>query len=237
MRPERKLKHWEEGRSAFELCRVWMEHGEPSVPLELVQLLESHDTTKGSVIRCGTTEHETNLPFGNRWPRCHDLALKADQSDSIVTICIEAKVDETFGGTVKEELSKARNRPVTKFPERLDWLTRSLLGVPAFDDEEHAVLSSVIAQTPYQLLSVLVVHEFRTALTTDDKMDANASALDHFLRLLLAWNNAADETFQLQRGKLFGPVQIVERTAAGLRRIPFNIQLFIGKIRTDVRIP
>lgn len=252
MPPERKLKHWKEGRSAFELGRVWMRNGEPSVPLALVELLESHDATKGTVIRGGTTEHETTLPFGNRGPRCHDLVLKADHSHSIVAICIEAKADETFGGTVREELLRARKRPVTKFPDRLDWLTRSLLGLPAFDDEENTQLSSVISETPYQLLSaiggtileaeiqqaakaVLVVHEFRTALTSDDKMDANACALNRFLRLFLARNHAPDETFHLQRGRLFGPIPIVERPAAGLRRMPTNTLLFIGKIRTDIR--
>ncbi len=72
-----------------------------------------------------------------------------------MTVCIEAKADESFGGKVAEELRKARKRPVTRFPERLDWLTRSLLGLPAFEDDQFLVLSDVVANLPYQLLSAI----------------------------------------------------------------------------------
>lgn len=250
MPPDRKLKHWKEGRSAFELGRIWMEKGEPCVPAEFLHILESHTATRGTVIGHGITEHETILPFGNRGPRCHDLALYAVHNGSGITICIEAKADESFGGTVAEELLKARKRPATRFPERLDWLTRSLLGVPAFNDEGRAVLSDVISGLPYQLFSaiagtlleaeinkatkaVLVVHEFRTALTTDAKMEANASALDGFLRLLLAKNGSADANFRLERGQLFGSVSIIDRATTHARKMPSHIPLLIGKIRTD----
>src|ERR1700733_145678 len=251
MPPEGKLKHWKEGRSAFELARIWTSNGAPDIPSELAELLNSHEATRGSVIRSGITEHETTLPFANRGPRCHDLALKADQGDSGVTVCIEAKADETFGGTVEVELLNARNRtPKTKFPDRLDWLTRSLLGLRAFDGDNGIVLSDLISGLPYQLFSaisgtlleaelqkstkaVLVVHEFRTALTTDAKMEANGSILDHFLRLFLARNRAPCENFCLRRGQLFGPVSILERSLPGTRQMPCDIPFFIGKIRTD----
>jgi hypothetical protein len=95
------------------------------------------------VILSGITEQETPRPFGNRGPRCHDLALRAEQEGSAVTICIEAKADESFGGTIIRELSTARKRAAkregghTRFPERLDWLTtRSLLGLRAFQDAQ-----------------------------------------------------------------------------------------------------
>ncbi|MEP7366886.1 MAG: hypothetical protein ABI972_26815, partial [Acidobacteriota bacterium] len=131
-----------------------------------------------------------------------------------VTICVEAKADESFGGSVAEELAKARRRPATRFPDRLNWLSSSLLGVPAFLDRDQMALSDEIAGLPYQLLAaiggtileaelqkstmaILVVHEFRTLLTTDIKMTANAKALDDFLRLLLAENGASDEEVQL----------------------------------------
>ena len=77
-----------------------------------------------------------------------------------------------------------------------------------------------------------MVHEFRTLLTTDIKMTANAKALDDFLRLLLAKNGAADETFQLRLGQMVGPISIADRKAPGSRQLPFRIPFFIGKIRT-----
>ena len=128
--PERKVLHWKEGRSAFELGRSWTIGGEPTVPAELVQLLESHEGTKRTVIKSGITERETTLPFVHRGPRCHDLALRAGRDDCLTTICIEGKADEPCGRTVAEELRKARQRPETSFPERLDWLTCSLVGTP-----------------------------------------------------------------------------------------------------------
>jgi hypothetical protein len=131
-----------------------------------------------------------------------------------MTICIEAKADEPFGATVAQELRKAKKRPVTRFPERLDWLTRSLLGVPAFKDEEHLVLSDVVSRLPSQLLTaiagtlleaqiqeatiaVFLVHEFRTTATVDVKMKANAETLDSFLRLLYSFNGGPNEDLQL----------------------------------------
>lgn len=249
--PDRRERHWKEGRSAFELGRIWTASGEPTVPCELTRLLDSHEGTRRTVILSGITEHETPLPpLGSRGPRCHDLALRAEQDGCAVTICIEAKADESFGGTVAEELRSAKKRPVTRFPERLDWLTRSLLGLPAFKDNQFLVLSDVVAKLPYQLLSaiggtlleaqlqkaskaVFLVHEFRTMSTVDAKLDANANELNAFLHLLQSANKAGGEDLKLESGRLIGPISITDRPVAGALKIPHQIQLFIGKIRTD----
>jgi hypothetical protein len=250
MPPDRKLKHWKEGRSAFELGRIWMATGEPAVPSELAELLNSHDATRGTAIRRGTTEHETQLLPGTHGPRCHDLALFAEQGHSAVTICVEAKADEPFGATVADELRNAEKRPGTTFPERLDWLTRSLLGLPAFNGEVRDTVSDRIRNLPYQLLTatagtlleaelrhstkaILVIHEFRTPKTDDEKMERNAIELNRFLRLLLQQNGAADANFQLRCGQLIGPLPLLERPVENNRKIPYQIPLFVGKIRTD----
>jgi hypothetical protein len=256
--PARNELHWEPGRSACELGRIWTAGGEPAVPHQLVQLLESHEGTRGMAILSGITERETPLPFGNRGPRCHDLALQAEQDGRVVTICIEAKADESFGGTVTRELSTARKRAAkregghTRFPERLDWLTRSVLGLRAFEDAQHQVLDGAVADLPYQLLpaiagtlleaghrkaskAVFVVHEFRTAKTADANLDANAEALNRFLRLFLSANGAnSDETFELGCGRIVGPISVTERHVEGTNKIPSDIPLFVGKIRTDL---
>lgn len=251
--PERRELHWKKGRSAYELGWSWTANGEPTVPGELTRLLESHEGTRGTVILSGITEHETTLPFGVRGPRCHDLALHAEQDSRVVTVCIEAKADESFGGTVSKELMKARKRPVTRFPERVDWLTRSLLGLPAFEDDQRLVLSTAIAELPYQLLSaiggtlleaenrkaskaIFVVHEFRTSETKDVNLDANANALNRFLGLLLTANKGVGENFKLESGHIVGPISITDYPVAGANRIPRDIPLFIGKIRTDLLV-
>jgi len=167
-----------------------------------------------------------------------------------VTVCIEAKADESFGVTVVEELRKAKKRPVTRFPERLDWLTRSLLGLPAFKDDQLLVLSDVVSTLPYQLLSaiggtlleaklreaskaVFLVHEFRTTATVDAKLDANANALNGFLRLLHSTNKGVGEDLELEGGHIVGPISITDGPVAGAIKIPYGIPLYIGKIRSD----
>src|SRR5262249_4451510 len=147
--------------SAYELASSWAANGEPAVPVDIIRLLNSREETRRIVILDGITEHETRLPFSVGGPRCHDLALRAKQDGQDVTICIEAKADESFGGTVAEELSKARKRVEdgkqtrTRFPNRVDWLTRSLLGLPAFKDEQLELLSDAVAELPYQLLAAI----------------------------------------------------------------------------------
>ena len=247
--PERKKLQWKESRSEFELGRSWTAHGAPALPHELMALLDSHEGTRGIVIQSGITQHETTLPFGARGPRCHDLVLHGEQDGCTVTVCIEAKADESFGGTVAEELRKARKRPVTRFPERLDWLTRSLLGLPAFEDHQFLVLSDAVANLPYQLLSaiggtlleaklrraskaVFIIHEFRTTSTADAKMDDNAKALNGFLHLLQSTNHGRGDELELASGHIVGPISIAACLVAATK-IPCDIPLFIGKIRTD----
>lgn len=256
--PARKKLHWKPDRSACELGRIWTADGEPTVPRQLTQLLESHEGTRSMLILSGITERETPLPFGNRGPRCHDLALKAEQNGRVVTICIEAKADESFGGTITEELSTARKRVAkrkgshTRFPERLDWLTHSLLGLRAFEDAQHQVLTEAVADLPYQVLpaiagtlleaerqkackAVFIVHEFRTAKTADANLDANANALNRFLRVLLPANGTnVCQNFTLENGQIVGPILIAERPVIGAERISPGTSLFIGKIRTDL---
>jgi hypothetical protein len=249
--PERKELHWKKGRSAYQLGWSWTANGEPAVPHELIDLLDSHEGTKGTVILSGITEHETALPFSKGGPRCHDLALLAEQNGHTVTVCIEAKADESFGGTIAKEVLKAKKREGTMFLKRLDWLTRSLLGLSAFKDEQLLVLSDAITELRYQLLSavggtlieaeyqkaskaVFVVHEFRTAATKDAFLDSNAGALNRFLSLLLFANKAGHDDIQLESGHMFGPILITDRSVEGPIKIPYHIPLFIGKIRTDL---
>jgi hypothetical protein len=247
---ERRVKHWQEGRSAFELGRLWTISGQPAVPRVMAELLDSHVAIVGAAIRSGITECETRLPPSIYGPRCHDLALLAEQGNSTVTICIEAKADESFGGTVEEELKRARKRPITEFPKRIDWLTRSLLGIPAFESPEQERVINEIATLPYQLFTgvagtlleaehrgsttaVFVIHEFRTSKTDDRKMAWNASQLDGFLRLLLAHNDMESEKCLMINGGLIGPLRLVEWPSNQSRKQPHRIPLFIGKIRTD----
>lgn len=244
--PDRARRHWKDGRSAMELARCWTSAGIPRVPEQLTRLFASHPLTQNVAISSGTVEHATPLPFGPGGPRCHDLALQAHNGGDLVTICIEAKADEPFGGCVANELVEARKRPSTKFPERLDWLSRSLLGIAAFNGADRTSLNPAAAILPYQLLTgiagtlveadrqgcglaIFVVHEFRSHATDDERMRENAKTLDGFINLLWATNEHDRECPpHLCPGHLIGPVRL--RNRAGAPHIP----LLIGKVRTDV---
>ncbi len=247
MPPRRKAKQWKAGRSACELARSWTPSGLPQVPNDLKETFNSNPLTLGLIVESGTIEHETVLPFGPRGPRCHDLLLHARSGERKVMISIEGKADEPFGGTVFKELRRARLRPKTNFPRRLQWLTHSLLGVDAFADVAMTTLTEAISGLPYQLLSgiagliieaqqhqcmdaVLIIHEFRTSETTDKKLAVNAAALTKFLRLL--WSaNYEQGTPALADKKLLGPVRLKHWKGDSVEPLP---GLFVGKVRTDL---
>lgn len=244
----RRRAHWKEGRSACELAREWTRAGVPLTPDSVASLFARNQWTRGLAVEGGVIERETPLPFGPRGPRCHDLALWARNGESKVLICVEAKADESFGATVAEELAKALARPATRFPARLSWLTRGLLGVDAFADTNARVLHPRIAGLPYQLLpaiagtlleaardgahaAIFLVHEFRTELTHDEKMERNAEALDRFLRLFLA--HGQESRTGLRGGEVIGPLTLRTPEVPGNPPLPRSIPLFLAKLRTD----
>ena len=251
----RRDLHWKEGRSAFELGRSWTGPGGCVVPEQVRNLLNSHEDLGGVDLLMGFIEHETKLPFGDRGPRCHDLMVKAVRGYDLVTICIEAKADETFGGTVRAELEQAiaasRKRPsgTTRFPERLDWLTRLLFGTSVFASKDRGALDPMFSKLFYQLftaiggtlleakhqragLAILIFHEFRTSETDDRKLRRNANALDSFLRVFLDTNGRGGEN--LADGKMLGPIWVNPKVADLGVEMPVGVPLYIGKIRTDL---
>jgi hypothetical protein len=251
MPPARKLKHWKQGRSAFELGRIWTAAGQPIVPPELAAILQAHPATRSLAIQRGVTELETPLPFGNGGPRCHDLALLARSKESSALISIEAKADESFGGAVAEELAKASRRPRSRFPSRLNWLSLSLLGLPAFQESPSKGLSPAIASLPYQLFpavagtlleaarqqanaAIFIVHEFRTPLTAYEKIRRNSRALDEFLRSLFKSDPAWNDHRGLIQGQLVGPLRIPEPPSATLQPTLPVVPLYVGKIQTNL---
>ena len=250
MRPERTLQQFVSGRSAYELAVLYTSNGNPTVPAVLRLILDSHDDIKGVVIEKGKVELETPLPCSPRGNRCHDVAFDGSLPSCDLFISIEGKADEPFGDTVENELQKALRRPATEFPQRLEWLTQSLLGIPAFIDSQNKQLNPAIKSTGYQLFAglaatlleakdrgarkaIFIVHEFRTRKTNDAKLLTNAENLELFLRLVLGSNGVVNDGFKLEVGRLLRFPILARRIQPPL---PWDIPLYIGKIRTDLLV-
>ena len=149
---------------------------------------------------------------------------------------MEAKADEPFGDTVGRTLIKAQKRleknPRSKGIERARGLVEGILGGSA---EKHL-------DVRYQLLTasaaaieeakrhgakraVLLVHEFRTDLTTDQKLDSNLSDLLDFLQLVSGESiNAVSPSALL--GPFYVPLATKESNQVGL---------YLGKAVRELR--
>jgi len=246
--PPERVGHWKPGRSACELGTSWNRSGTVCVPQEIEAMLQSHAGTRGAIIHSGFIEHETVLPFSAVGPRCHDLFLLGNCSDkSPLVLSIEAKADESFDAAIEEKIVKLSGKK-SNFPTRLEWLTYYLFDESAFTDFEERILKQTYARMPYQLFAavgslcleanrygaqraVLIVHEFRTNLTEDKKMDVNANALYDFLNQL--WVRNASRRAVANFGVFEGPLTMQSGSFGGVP-FPKNIYLYVGKLRTDV---
>ena len=127
--PKKGIKQWKDGRSAKELAKAWFpSKGQPKIPNELYNLLNSHEDTKEAVINEGIPEHIVALDNFRGEQRICDLALYGLVQDKVISINIEAKADEPFDLTVQEKLNSVSNKPGSKIPQRLEILCRSLFG-------------------------------------------------------------------------------------------------------------
>ena len=217
-RPKRDYQ-WKPGRSAQELARAWFRAGVVSVPVEFRELLGSHERFHEIELIRGTPELVTPLPQRGEG-RNHDLALVARTARESITICVEAKADEPFGGySVSEYWSRAKGRrgsgKSTRVPERI----QTLVGM--VDPESSVPQDSRWSAIPYQLLTalcgtvlkaeadqssaaILVIHEFHTELTQADKIVRNQLDLDAMVTVL------SGRTVTVESGRLYGPFRVRE---------------------------
>lgn len=229
--PPKREYHWTAGRSAMELAKAWFCGNKIVVPRELTSLMQTELRLKELRLIKGVPELVTRFPEKGEG-RNHDLALTGETPSEKVTICIEAKADESFGNhTVYAYLKSAEGRQAagirTGVPKRI----KSLLAMVGQDEKISS--STAWGSVRYQLLTaicgtvlqakidesslaVLVVHEFRTNLTTKKKLDKNHIELEKLIFAL------SSKEVKVEHGKLYGPFQIN------------GMDLMIGKIVSNV---
>ena len=171
-------------------------------------------------------------------PRNTDLLVEATDEHGPFLIAIEAKADEPFGETVADALAAALERklvnPRSRGVERIQQLA-TLLGERR-KGEVH------LTYVRYQLLTalagiaaaaarrgdvrtLLLIQEFRTARTTDDKHAANTKDLNAFIHRLTHGAIARVET-----GSVYGPLTVNPGPDYGAAS-----RIFVGKVTHDLR--
>jgi hypothetical protein len=121
--------HWQEGRSAKDLAKVWIDG---SGPAALAKLLARDARTADLRVVKATAEAQTAfdaLPGGRR---NRDLLIEGDAAGGPTIVGLEGKADESFGQTLDGFRRAARRRAErgepTNAPQRLEGLVADLAG-------------------------------------------------------------------------------------------------------------
>jgi hypothetical protein len=222
----------------MELARSWFDSGSLSCARELKELLASHPWTRGCDFLEGQPEFVTPLPQPGEG-RNHDLWLRASCAAGPVTICVEAKADETFGDLVGEAVEKAKRRnPSAGLPARIAALLEVLFAQKCNPEDLpwrgfRYQLITAFAGTAIQAArdgsrtAALVVQEF-----CGDHLDAalqgqNDADLPYFL------DSITPPVAGLRPGVLVGPIVVRSND-----HLSTDINLLVGKIKCQIpRMP
>ena len=206
-----------------------------ALPSEVSAALDAHP--KFGPVLCWEAEPEAKLRFDtfSGEPRNSDLMVIASDSKGPYVLAVEAKADEPYGETVAEAFAAALERrianPRSKGISRIEGLVSLLLqpregAEPRADELRYQLLTAcagAIAEALRRNVSraVMLVHEFVTSATTDEKHERNAVDLQRFLSRV-----AGTPVHPVADGQLYGPFAP-----------PGNdgVELFIGKVSRNLR--
>lgn len=227
-------EQWKDGRSAKESARAWLERTPACVPAEIEQAL-SANADFGRILPGWKAEPEARVAFDSFGgePSNLDVLLTARDEKGPLVIAVEAKADEPFGRTVEDTLCQARKRkeenPRSQGVARLEQLAAAILEIPsdrlaeAGEVRYQLLTASAAALAEAQRQSargaVLIIHEFVTDRTSDQKQFDNAKDLDAFVSKL---SDGAVTT--VGEGTVKGPFELL-----GHPLIHSPIRLYIGK--------
>lgn len=237
----KRADQWSSDRSALEAARTWLAVASPTLPSEVAAALASHSAF--GTVTGWQAEPEARLTFDQHRgePRNSDLLVHARDEHGRLLLAVEAKADEPFGETVGDALASAIERrlanPRSRGVERIEALAAALLG-PRRSGE------ASLGQLRYQLLTaaagaiaasahdgglrvVLLVQEFRTRKTADERHAANARDLDAFVRRV-----SHGAVPRCEPGVIHGPF-----TTPGAPLFDAVPPFFVGKVSRDLRPP
>jgi len=237
--PPKAEHQWTDGRSAKEVARTWLAAGAGKLPAEVTSALGGHPDFAD--VLTWSAEPEAKLKFDTfaGEPRNTDLAVYARDSLGDFLVAIEAKADEPFAETVSETLAAALERklenPRSNGIARVEQLATALLGPrqarePSTGELRYQLLTAcagALCEAERRGLSraVVMVQEFVTAKTTDEKHLRNAADLIQFLRRL-----SHDPQAPLPTSTLAGPFAV-----PGAPLLRSRVRLYVGKVTHYLR--
>ena len=222
-----KRRHWQDGRSAKENARAWIDAA-PALQPDIAQVLAT--CCDIGPLRRWCAEPEAIVRIDSfRGPPNIDLLVIAEDDHGPVVIVIEAKADEPFGHELANQRQHARDElarsPRSKAVARIEALL-ALFGLDIEPPEVQQLQYQLFTATAAALKeaerrsskrAVLMVHEFVTSRTSSEKRKENAEHLDRFLATALGCPG------HLAAGDVAGPI-----------RLPGYPALYVGKARTVV---
>ncbi len=206
---------WKDGRSAKESGRAWID-ALPGLPPEVVDVLAQPPDL--GPLQEWEAEPEAQVHFDDHGgPANLDVLLKGRDDRGSIVVAIEAKADESFGPTIQGAWAAAEKRldanPRSRGIARLKQLLDGVLGVAMQDREAVGHLRYQLLTATAALLAgpaddgpvrrVLLVHEFVTDQTTDQRHAANNEDLAAFVSIL---SGGREE--QVEPGQLVGPFEV-----------------------------
>jgi hypothetical protein len=230
--PAGGARHWVDGRSAKELAKAWFPcGGEAQLPIEVRVLLDSSPQFRDANLEEAEPEARVRFDAIPGEPRNCDLLITGSSRGKRFVMSVEAKADESFGQLVSRELAACAERP-SRLPERIDALARALFGCAADVCGElryqlvHGAAAAIsAAEQKGAYAAIVLVHEFVTDRTNDDRHAANAADLNAFVRKL-----SGDREKAIVPGQLVGPFNVPGNT-----HCPASIRLFVGKAVRNTR--
>lgn len=229
---------WVRDRSAMEAARSWLHDGGKTFPLEVGRILEAHPDFGPPLTWRGEPEAKLRFDDFAGEPCNTDVLVVAQDAFGSYILAIEAKADEPFSATVSETLADALERKFENSRSngvmRVEQLGAALLGArqsgePKIGDLRYQLLTAAAgalceAERQGAKRAVLLIHEFVTRKTDDEKHRANAADLHRFLHRL---SHGSVHTLGTQ---LAGPFSV-----PGSPLLHKPICFYVGKVTENLR--
>ncbi len=184
-------KQWKEGRSACALAHFMCDNNGEQQIIEQVNkiLLSLNDSIDH--FEQGVIEYENKFDGFRGNGRIQDLAIWGyTKCGKKIYVAVEAKVDESFGNTISEELKDAKeyqkSHSTTNKINRINNLCRDYLKGNNHNELRYQLLHYLAGTThePNQDIYIMLVIAFRTESYDDQKGRINKMDFDAFMKIV-----------------------------------------------------